>query len=517
MLRSKMLENFESARYAATPLMAILSADPSATIESILALPKAEIDALKNMAQTPIIQWDRARGLSAWTTTGQQALPAGATDMLNPFDALSAADKFPAGTIFFMHAMHSFIHEPDVQQAIWNLRDDFKANHRALVLLAPDLVLPPLLKQDVIVFNEPLPTNEDLGNIVKSIFTSARTSDSSIKEPSKRDLERAVDALCGLSAFPAEQVTAMSIGSKGLDFEMLWERKRQAISSTQGLSVWEGKEDFNSIGGYDYAIDFLKSILDNFSGIVLFDEVEKLTAGAGTDSSGSTTKQVGAVLTYSSNRDVCGILAMGIRGTGKTLLPKCAAKYAGIPLILMDLAAMEGGIVGETIANTNNAFKVLDAVSQVKPLLWWATTNNVEALSPELRRRFNLCTFFYDIPDAAERKSIWPIHLKAYELDAKMALPDDSDWTGSEIKSCCQLAKLTKKGLKDVASLVASPLQLSPDSVDFMRSLAHNRYVSATKGGLYQYSELKERQTEQARKLVRQIAIMPGTPKVGEA
>lgn len=517
MLRSKMLENFESARYAATPLMAILSADPSATIESILALPKAELDVLKNLDSTPIIQWDRASGMRSWTKTGQQALPAGAKDILNPFDALSVAVDFPAGTIFFMHAMHSFINEVDVQQAIWNLRDDYKSNHRALVLLAPDLVLPSLLKQDVIVFNEPLPTNEELGTIVKGIFTSARASDPSIKEPTKRDMERAVDALCGLSAFPAEQVTAMSIGEKGLNFEMLWERKRQAISATQGLSVWEGKEDFHSIGGYDYAIDFLKSILDNFSGIVLFDEVEKLTAGAGTDSSGSTTKQVGAVLTYSSNRDVCGILAMGVRGTGKTLLPKCAAKFAGIPLIMMDLAAMEGGIVGETIANTNNAFKVLDAVSQVKPLLWWATTNNVEALSPELRRRFNLCTFFYDIPEAAERKAIWPIHLKGYGLDAKMELPNDNNWTGAEIKSCCQLAKLTKKTLKEVASLVASPLQLSPESVHEMRWLAHNRYINASKGGLYEYSEMKEKQTEMARKLVRQISVMPGTPKIGEA
>ena len=46
----------------------------------------------------------------------------------------------------------------------------------------------------------------------------------------------------GLAAYPTEQVLAMSITKKGLDLERLWERKRQAVEQTPGLSVWRGGE-----------------------------------------------------------------------------------------------------------------------------------------------------------------------------------------------------------------------------------------------------------------------------------
>src|ERR1039458_8387646 len=213
MAKTKMLEQFEAARYASTPLIAVLSADPQATIDAICALPKLEVDELKKLSETPIVQWDRMRGLTAITTTGAQALKGivqiKMDSVFNPADALAAAAQMPAGTIFFMHAMHLFIKEPDVQQGLWNLRDQCKGDFRSIVSLAPSLDLPELLRSDMTVFNEPLPTSDDLRGLVNGIFQAAHDRDKSIKLPTSQEMERALEALCGLAAFPAEQVTTL--------------------------------------------------------------------------------------------------------------------------------------------------------------------------------------------------------------------------------------------------------------------------------------------------------------------
>ena len=92
MAKTKMLEQFEAARYASTPLIAVLSADPQATIDAICALPKLEVDELKKLSETPIVQWDRMRGVSALTTEGSKGIAAAgiqaaaAKQIFNPAD-----------------------------------------------------------------------------------------------------------------------------------------------------------------------------------------------------------------------------------------------------------------------------------------------------------------------------------------------------------------------------------------------------------------------------------------------
>ena len=56
----------------------------------------------------------------------------------------------------------------------------------------------------------------------------------------------------------------------------------------------------------------------------------------------------------------------------------------------------------------------------------------------ELRRRFTLGTFFFDLPDAEERESIWKIYREKWALSGDQ--PEDEGWTGAEIKECCRKA-----------------------------------------------------------------------------
>jgi SpoVK/Ycf46/Vps4 family AAA+-type ATPase len=116
-----------------------------------------------------------------------------------------------------------------------------------------------------------------------------------------------------------------------------------------------------------------------------------------------------------------------------------------------------------------------------------ATANRIEALPPEFSRaeRFD-GVFFLDLPDAQERRAIWQIYLRQFELDLSQALPDDQDWTGAEIKSCCRLAALLDVPLKAAAQNVVPVARTSSESVQRLRQWATGRCLSADHGGIYE-------------------------------
>ena len=188
------------------------------------------------------------------------------------------------------------------------------------MLTAPGATLPNELAQDVLVLDEALPSAEDLKGIARSVFSDAKTD-----EPDAAVVEKAVDALIGLAGFPAEQSLAMSLGRKGLDTEGLWERKRQTIEQTPGLSVWRGGETFDDIGGVENVRRFLQAVLagiDSPRVIVFMDEIEKAFAGTGTDLSGVKTETTGTILTYMQDREADGAVFLGPPSAAKSLVGK---------------------------------------------------------------------------------------------------------------------------------------------------------------------------------------------------
>ena len=77
--------------------------------------------------------------------------------------------------------------------------------------------------------------------------------------------------------------------SRQLNTEDLWERKRQIIEQTPGLSVWRGGETFEDIGGVENVKSFLRAVLAGINPprvIVFIDEIEKAFAGTALTSQG---------------------------------------------------------------------------------------------------------------------------------------------------------------------------------------------------------------------------------------
>ncbi|PYV21166.1 MAG: hypothetical protein DMG27_21380 [Acidobacteria bacterium] len=427
-----------------------------------------------------------------------------------PSDALALARRLPENAVLFFANTQRFVTDAVVVQGLWNLRDEFKADGRMLVMLTTSgATLPPELAQDVLVLDEPLPSADDLRRIVTNTFGEA-----SLPEPTTEVVEKAVDALIGLATFPAEQAVAMSLSKTGLDTPGLWKRKRQVIEQTPGLSVWRGGETFDDIGGVAQVKHFLKAVIAGVAPprvVVFIDEIEKAFAGAGTDLSGVKTEMTGTMLTWMQDREADGLIFLGPAGAAKSAVAKATGNTAGIPTIAFDLAAMESSLVGASGDRLRTALKIVDAVSQGRSL-FIATCNSIVSLPPELRRRFTLGTFFFDLPSAEEREAIWKIYLRKY--GASGDLPDDEGWTGAEIKECCRKAYRLKVSLGDSARYIVPVSRSAADQIQALRKQASGRFLSASKPGVYEY---EERPSAASGKRLIRTEVLTVSGKVGEA
>jgi hypothetical protein len=501
---------FRAARCVSTPLVAVRTADPASTTNLLTDTVKQDRRA------PPLLGWDVIRGLFGIgkdiAEELARVLGERQPDTVGPADALSLAQLMTEDGLLFYSNAHRFWNEPGVMQGIWNMRDSFKSTGRMLVLLTvPGATLPPELAQDVLVLDEPLPSTSHLEQIVRETFKSAN-----LTEPERAKIDGAVDALIGLAAFPAEQALAMSLVKRELDTEDLWERKRQIIEQTPGLAVWRGGETFEDIGGVENVKGFLRAVLagvDPPRVIVFIDEIEKAFAGTGTDLSGVKTEMTGTILTYMQDREADGTVFIGPPGSAKSITAKATGGTAGIPTIAFDLAAMESSLVGASTERLRTALKIIDAVSQGR-MLFVATCNSIASLPPELRRRFTLGTFFFDLPTEQEREIIWQIYLNKYGVSGD--LPDDEGWTGAEIKECCRKAHRLGITLMQAARYIVPVSRSAAEQVKALRQMASGKFISASTQGMYQY---KETQPAPRRRIIRDLGgpltVMP--PSKSEA
>jgi hypothetical protein len=468
----------KAARRVGTPLVAVRTADPASAIAHVTATVNGKKE------ETPLVAWDFGGGLQGRSEAGKAVVAkvlGENSPALGPGDALALAGRMASDTIVFFLNPQRFWEQPDVIQGIWNLRDVFKAGGQMLVLVTPPgATLPVELQNDVMMIDEPLPSPDDLAQLVADTFEAAN-----LPAPEHEVASRAVDALVGLAAFPAEQVLAMSLSKKGLDLDRLWERKRQAVEQTPGLTVWRGGETFDQIGGCDCIKRFLTAVLHGQEAprvIVFVDEIEKAFAGTGTDMSGVKTEMTGTMLSWMQDRGADGLIFIGPAGAAKSAIGKAAGATAGIPTVAFDLAAMQSSLVGGSGERLRAALQVVDAISQGRSL-WIATCNSIATLPPELRRRFTLGTFFFDLPSPGERRAIWDIYLKKWNLDGE--LPDDEGWTGAEIKECCRKAWRLKLSLRASAEYIVPVSRSAADQIESLRRQASGRFLSAAQPGVF--------------------------------
>ena len=491
-------ERFIAARRVSTPLIAVSTPDPAATVDRLTTHGLTDPAAVA-------LTWDVVRGVMPRGDAAKAALDklrgeSGDVTVGNPLNALLLAEKLPPKAVLFVLMADRWLNDPRVVQAAWLLRDRFKGDGRTLVMLAPDFVLPAELAGDVVVLDEALPDPAALRAMLGHLHEAA-----GLPVPGADDgrADAAVEAMTGLTAFAAEQVAAMSLRRSGVDVDQLWERKTKQIERTPGLKVHRGGAGFDGIGGVAVVKGYVQRIMTGRSrpnAVVFLDEIEKMLGGGASgagghgDTSGVSQDQLGTLLAYMQDQDAAGMILIGPPGTSKSMVAKAAGTAGGVPTVQLDLGAAKGSLVGQSERQLREALRVVTHVSNGRSL-WIATCNAITALPPELRRRFTLGTFFFDLPDAAERGAIWKLHLGAYDLLDQIEMidggpqgVDDEGWTGAEIRQCCDIAWRLGVPLDEAAAFVVPVSRSAADQVDALRASAEGRFLSASHPGVYRRS-----------------------------
>ena len=101
------------------------------------------------------------------------------------------------------------------------------------------------------------------------------------------------------------------------------------------------------------------------------------------------------------------------------------------------------------------------------------TCNDISKLPPEFARaeRFD-GVFFLDLPNVAEKEAIWAMYRRPVRHPRKPAQPDDTSWTGAEIKACCRLAALLDVPLTQAAHNVVPVAVTAAEAVERLRTWA---------------------------------------------
>jgi hypothetical protein len=466
----------------------------------------------------PAVQWDCAAGLAALNPAGETWLkkvtafkmPKPGQPPAPPFSIEATVDLVTTltvllngangesglpneGVAFLMNA-HRFTDDRVVVQSLSNCRDPFKHTGRLLVMLAPHWQLPVELKDDVVTVDEPLPSADVIKTMLATQYANLRNSGYNVPDPDAQTVERAVDAVLGIPAFPAENGLALAMTPTGIDIEEAWHQKRATIAQTRGCSVYTGPETFDSIGG----LDALKSdLMDLFNGpqrprgIVWLDELEKLTAGSRGDLSGVAQDAEAVLLTAMQEQRAIGILIVGVPGGGKSEIAK-ACQSLGV-VMRADTGAMTGSLVGESQNYIRSFVKMVAAVTQGRSL-WIATCNDISGLKPEVIERFRFGTYYVGLPDNGKRSqpgdgsvksAIWTIKMAQYGVDPNQPRPDDTGWVGRNIDAVCERAAMTNRSLVYAGSSIVGFGKANAHVVEALEQQADGKWLDANTRGTY--------------------------------
>lgn len=485
---AKLIDQVKAAHFCSTPLLRITTTDAAALTGKL-------VEALNG--KVPAYGWDVVRGVRALNHAASLKAWVGAGDESSaPMAMLMAAEHdMPEKAVLIAHNLHRHLDNSVTIQAVWNLRDVFKTNNRMLVLLGPPFDLPTELADDFISLDDPLPTPEEITELVNEVVKSASELDKKFTcDPATKT--RAIAALRGLPAFKGEQVAYMSVRPTGFDLEELWEQKRIAVNAVHGLTMNRPTVTFKDIGG----LDELKAMFSRrFAGplppsmFVRIDEFEKtgMSSAAQHDTSGTSQDQGNVFLQTMQDEGMDGVVLVGPPGCSKSMISYAVGAEFQVPTLSLDLGACLGGIVGQSQERIRTAMRTIKATGG-EGVFVVATCNKLDVVSPELKRRFTAGIYYCGLPSSVEKAAIWTISLAKYKLDANQPRPDDTRWTGSDIERCCRQAYAQSLSLVDAAGTFVPVYRTDPQAIDRLEELADGRFLSVSRPGPYRKIQTDE-------------------------
>lgn len=374
-----------------------------------------------------------------WTCTqgivkhGSAATPSKGTP--GTADALAALDAVihqvePA--IYLFKDFHPFMEEHRANMTIvrrlrdvaYHLRDTYKT----IVMVSPLLRLPPELAKDITVLEFGLPGPVEFNRLLDRIIDDLKDKPRVRIDLDAPSRERLLQAARGLTLKEAENVFAKTIVLDGKldasDVNVVFSEKQQIIRKSGLLEYYETQEQLENVAGLEKLKEWLLK-----RGLAFSERAAEFGLPAPR-----------------------GALLLGVQGCGKSLCAKAASRLWKLPLLRLDIGRMFGSLVGSSEENMRRAIHTAESIAPAvlwvdeidkafggatssggsdggtaarvfgtfltwlsekrSPVFVIATANDISQLPPELLRKGRLDEiFFVDLPNEAERREVFRIHL----------------------------------------------------------------------------------------------------------
>jgi hypothetical protein len=446
------LETLIRARY---PILYIISSEEMRVQTLVMEIAKKR--------QKKAFEWSYSTGIvPAGTSIQSQKHRNAATK--DPLQALDQVIEQVEPAIFIFKDFHPFLTKNNfaVVRKLKEISLHLKNSFKTIILVSPLMEIPTELEKEVTVLNYPLPSREDLSELLDKIVADVKQFKQVRIDLDEAGRERLLQAALGLTLGEAENVFAKIIVKderlSGEDVNEVFAEKQQIIRKSGLLEYYATNENFANVGGLAVLKDWL-----NKRALAFSNEAQAFGLPAPK-----------------------GILMLGVQGCGKSLCAKAVANQWQLPLLRFDMGRMFGSLVGSSEENVRRAIAVAESVAPA--ILWvdeidkafagsqgsgatdggttarvfgtfltWlseksapvfvvATANDISQLPPELLRKGRLDEiFFVDLPSDDERIEVFRIHLQkrgrdAARFDLAGLAEASKDFSGAEIEEAINSA-----------------------------------------------------------------------------
>ena len=495
------IETLIRARY---PILYIISSEEMRVLNVVTEIAKKR--------QKKAFEWSYSTGMvAAGASIQSQKHRNSATK--DPLLALDQVIEMVEPAIFIFKDLHPFLTKTNfaVVRKLKEIALHLKNSFKTIILVSPMMEIPTELEKEITVLNFPLPSREELSELLDSIIQDLKQFKHVNIELDDASRERLLQAALGLTIAEAENVFAKIIvkGERlsGDDVSEVFAEKQQIIRKSGLLEYYATDENFGHVGGLAILKDWL-----NKRAVAFTDEARAF---------GLPSPK--------------GILMLGVQGCGKSLCAKAVSNQWQLPLLRFDMGRMFGSLVGSSEENVRRAISVAESIAPA--ILWvdeidkafagsqasgmsdggttarvfgtfltWlseknapvfvvATANDISHLPPELLRKGRLDEiFFVDLPSREERLEVFRIHLEKRGRDSvKFDLPSlaeaSKDFSGAEIEEAINSAlydafyakeEITSTHVRNALAQTVPLARTMDEQISHLRNWAEGRARNAS-------------------------------------
>jgi SpoVK/Ycf46/Vps4 family AAA+-type ATPase len=435
-------------------------------------------------------------------------------DTRDPAKVLGHLEGLTVEAAFILKDFHRHLDDPVVVRRLRDVGQKFQTNRRTLILTAPSINIPPELVSLVEFLELPLPDRARLRQIVDEMLVRVSKAHTVARKLDAAGIDAVVANLRGLTEEESERAVSQALVARyALCPETvtdILDAKRALLKRTGMLDFIDTSETMAGIGGLENLKNWLA-----------------LRRGAWEEKA----REFGL-------EPPKGVIILGVQGCGKSLCARAVAGEWKLPLVKFDTAAIFDKYIGETEKRVRQVFKVAESLApcvlwidelekvfagtgadsasvdagvssrMLGSFLGWmqdrkapvfvaATSNNVNALPPELIRkgRFDEL-FFVDLPNQTERKQILSIQLarrkkNVAEFDLERIAQKANGYSGAEIDAAVQTAMyasfsfkqpMTTQSLLDALAQTVPLSATRAEDIQALRLWAKTRAVPASLG-----------------------------------